>query len=64
MLEGKTNNLMEKKSRHVLVNKRGNEIFSSDSFLGFTGGIILIGLGAFFVLAIIAVIICGIANLF
>lgn len=55
---------MEKKSRHVLVNKRGNEIFSSDSFLGFTGGMILIGLGAFFVLAIIAVIICGIANLF
>ena len=55
---------MAKKTRHVLVDKRGNEIFSSDSFLGYIGGLIVITIGSCIVIAIIAAIICGIGSLF
>ena len=55
---------MSKKTRHVLVDKRGNEIFSSDSFLGYIGGLIAIAIGSCIFIVIIAAVICGIGNLF
>ena len=55
---------MRKKTRHTLVDKRGNEVFSSDSFLGFIGGYVLISIGSCIVIAIIGSIICGISSLF
>jgi len=55
---------MTKKTRHTLVDKRGNEIFSSDSFGGFIGGLFAMMIGAFVILTIIALIFCGIGSLF
>lgn len=55
---------MAKKTRYVLVDKRGYEIFSANSFLGYIGGLCAITFGSVIFIAIIAAIICGIASLF
>ena len=55
---------METKTRYTMVNKRGEEIYHSNSFLGFIGSTILVQILSFFFLTIVAAIICGIASLF
>ncbi|MBP3552767.1 MAG: hypothetical protein J6K05_06295 [Bacteroidaceae bacterium] len=52
----------EKKTRYVVTNKRGEEIYHSDSFLGFVISTIVVTMGSMFVLLIIAVIVCGIGS--
>lgn len=60
----KNKNIMEKKTRYTMVDKLGNEIYHSDSFLGFIGMTILTSLAGAVVIAIIGAIVCGIASLF
>ena len=55
---------METKTRYTMVNKRGEEIIHSDSFLGFAGSILLIQLMACILFVIIAAICCGIGAIF
>lgn len=55
---------MERKTRYTVVDKRGKELYSSNSFLGFVGSTIIVQLGSAVVIAIIAAVICGIASLF
>jgi hypothetical protein len=55
---------MANKTRYTLVGKRGNEIFSADSFLGYVGGLIAIAIGSVIFISIIAAIVCGIGSLF
>ncbi len=55
---------METKTRYTMVNKRGEEIYHSDSFLGFIGSTILVHLLSFFAIMIFAMIICGISSFF
>lgn len=55
---------MEKKTRYTMVNKRGEEIYHFDSFLGFIGSTILVGLLAFVGLSVIAAICCWIGSFF
>lgn len=55
---------METKTRYTMVNKRGEEIYHSNSFLGFIGSTILVQMLSIFSLMIIAAIICGIASIF
>lgn len=55
---------MERKTRYTMVDKRGRELYHSDSFLGFIGTTILAHLFGIFIMIIIAAIICGIASLF
>ena len=55
---------MESKTRYTMVNKRGEEIYHSDSFWGFIGSTILIRLMSMAVIGIIGMIIGGIASLF
>jgi len=54
----------EKKIRYVVTNKRGEEIYHSDSFLGFVISTIVVTMGSMLVLLIIAAIVCGIGSLF
>lgn len=54
----------EKKTRYVVTDKRGNEIYHSDSFLGFTISTIAVTMGSLLILIIIAAIVCGLASLF
>lgn len=53
---------MERKTRYTMVNKAGEEIYHSDSFLGFIGSAILIQIMSVVVIAIIGMIICGIGS--
>ena len=62
--EGRHDNNMENKTRYTLMGKRGNEIFSANSFLGYVGGLLAIGIGSVIFIAIIGAIICGIGSLF
>jgi hypothetical protein len=55
---------MERKTRHTMVNKRGQELYSSDSFFGFIASTIVVQLGSAVVFIVIAAVICGIASLF
>ena len=55
---------MDTKTRYTMVNKRGEEIYHSDSFWGFVGSTILIGLLSVIALAIIGGIFCTIGSLF
>lgn len=55
---------METKNRYTMVNRRGEEIYHSDSFLGFVGSTILTGLLSVIALAIIGGIFCTIGSLF
>lgn len=55
---------MKKETRYTLVNKRGETIFSSNSFIGYIGGLIVTILGAFVIIMIIAAIFCGLGSLF
>lgn len=55
---------MDRKTRYTMVDKRGNELFSSNSFLGFVGSAIVVQIGSAIVIAIIGAVICGIASLF
>ncbi len=55
---------METKTRYTMVNKRGEEMIHSDSFLGFCGSIIILSLTAFVILLIVAAICCGIGAIF
>lgn len=55
---------MERKTRYTMVNKIGQEIYSSDSFLGFIGTTFIIQLATVVVIALIGAVICGIASLF
>jgi len=55
---------METKTRYTMVNKRGEEIFHSNSFLGFIGSTILAYIMSFFAIMIIAMIICGLGSIF
>ena len=55
---------METKTRYTMVNKRGEEIYHADSFLGFIGSTILVQLVSFITIAIIAAIVCGIGSIF
>ena len=55
---------MKTKTRYTMVNKRGEEIYHSDSFLGFIGSTILVYLMSFFAIMIFAMIVCGIGSLF
>ena len=53
---------MKRKTRYTMVNKAGEEIYHSDSFLGFIGSAILIQIMSVGVIAIIGMIICGIGS--
>lgn len=55
---------MEAKTRYTMVNRRGEEIYHSDSYLGFIGSAVLISIMSVVVLTIIAAVICGIGSLF
>ena len=55
---------MARKTRYTMVDKRGKELYSSDSFLGFIGSTIIVQLGAVVVIGLIGAVICGIASLF
>lgn len=55
---------METKTRYTMVNKSGEEIYHSDSYLGFIGSAILIHIMSVIVIAIFAAIVCGIGSLF
>lgn len=55
---------MEKKTRYTVVNKMGKEVYHADSYLGFVGKTILVQLLSCLALAVIAMIICGIASIF
>ena len=55
---------METKTRYTMVNKRGEEIYHSNSFLGFIGSTILVYFMSFFAIMIFAMIICGISSIF
>ena len=50
--------------RHVAVNRRGEEMFSSNSFFGLMGLILLNTIGTALLILIVGGIICIIANLF
>lgn len=54
---------METKTRYTMVNRRGEEIYHSDSFLGFIGSTILTGLLSVVAIAIIGGIFCAIGSL-
>ena len=54
---------METKTRYTMVNRRGEEIYHSDSFLGFIGSTILTGLLSVIAIAIIGGIFCAIGSL-
>lgn len=55
---------METKTRYTMVNKRGEEIYHANSFLGFIGLSILAYFIAFFAIMFFAMIICGIGSMF
>ena len=55
---------MERKTRYTMVDKRGREMYHSDSFLGFIGTTILVHLLGIIFLMIIAAVVCGIASIF
>ena len=55
---------MKNKTRYTLVDKKGHEIFSANSFLGYVGGLIAITVGSVLFIVIIAAIVCGIGSLF
>lgn len=55
---------MERKTRYTMVNKRGEELYHSDSFLGFIGSTIMAQLIGCFILVVVALVICGIASIF
>ncbi len=54
---------METKTRYTMVNRRGEEIYHSDSFLGFIGTTFLTGLLSVVAIAIIGGIFCAIGSL-
>lgn len=55
---------METKTRYTMVNKRGEEIYHSDSFLGFIGSTILAYFIGIFIFMFFAMILCGIGSIF
>ncbi len=55
---------MATKTRYTMVSKSGEELYHSDSFLGFIGTTFLVNILSFFVITIIALIVTGIASLF
>ena len=55
---------MEEKQRYTLVDKRGNEIYHSDSFLGFIGMTIITVFGSALAIMILGGIVCGISSIF
>lgn len=55
---------MKKETRYTLVNRNGEEIFHSNSFLGFIAYYIATVLLIILIIAIIGAIICGIASIF
>ena len=55
---------MERKTRYTVVDKRGKELYSSNSFWGFVGSTIIVQLGSAVVIAIIAAVISGISSIF
>ena len=55
---------METKTRYTMVNKRGEEIYHSTSFLGFIGSTILAQLLGVIMFLVFIAIISGIASLF
>ena len=56
--------VMETKTRYTMVNKRGEEIYHSNSFLGFIGSTILVYFMTFFAIMFFAMILCGIGSIF
>ena len=55
---------MTTKTRYRMVDKRGNEIYHSDSFLGFIGMTIITIFGSAIAIMILGGIVCGIASIF
>ena len=55
---------METKTRYTMVNKRGEDIYHSNSFLGFIGSTILVYFMTIFAIMFIAMIFCGIGSIF
>ena len=55
---------MKNKTRYTMINKRGEEIYHSDSFWGFIGSTIMAQLIGCAILVVIALVICGIASIF
>lgn len=55
---------MERKTRYTMVDKRGREMYHSDSFLGFIGTTFIVHLLGILFLSAIAAVICGIASIF
>ena len=51
-------------TQHVLVDRGGNEILRANSFWGLIGEIIVTTIFAIIGISIIAIVVCGIANLF
>lgn len=56
--------ILERKSQHVLCNNWGHEIISANTWWGLMGKALLVSIGGIIFFAIIASIICGIASLF
>lgn len=55
---------MEAKTRYTMVDKRGNEIYHSDSYLGFIGKSFLAYFMTMIILMVIGLICCGIGAIF
>lgn len=55
---------MATKTRYTMVDKGGNEIYHSDSFLGFIGMTIVTVFGSAIAICILGGIVCGISSIF
>ncbi|MBQ8601980.1 MAG: hypothetical protein IJ413_05445 [Bacteroides sp.] len=55
---------MTTKTRYTMVDKRGNEIYHSDSFLGFIGMTFVTVIGSALAIAFLGAIVSGISSIF
>lgn len=55
---------MKRKTRYTMYDKRGREMYHSDSFLGFIGTTIGAQLLGILLIIVVAAVICGIGSLF
>lgn len=56
--------MMTTKTRYTMVDKRGNEIYHSDSFLGFIGMTFVTVIGSALAIAFLGAIVSGISSIF
>lgn len=55
---------MEEKTRYTMVDKRGHEIYHSDSFLGFIGMTFVSVIGSALAITFLGAIVSGISSIF